>query len=515
MLRRRRQIAQTIHHHDPSPSYASSSDNEDEQEEILLRHHEQDDADDDDEEEEAEQERLLSEQHGEANESPTSSSLKRRQTDADIAKALNDQTLLEDPKKKKQRLTLTTSKLVSPEGLIRVRHEFGKIHYRPPPKRESSNKEKRLSQEVQASAVYLKRLIQSYEDFAMDLAPNMHYSDTFRKIQDLGGKKEVRDYLNTMRQEICREHLHKVYGTERAEKFINELEYGRQSFDDGAVRGGDKDEEEEEEGKDNEAVGNVVSRQGSVAKEQDKNVPSKKVNKERKSNDDDSDDDYEASFDDVQPSIQTNKESPRTEDGVDSNSYTAHPDDDDLNDHHHDTNHDDNEEEHSPDLQEPTADIQEPFETNNNTQQQDETPFVSNNDEHSHHHQEDNHDITMTSTEINDPSNISSSNQVMEHFHTQDSTHIMFQSQENNMVNMTQDTVGMLFGTGTSSLGQTQGLSQETLVFNASLSLTQTQPDYEATQDTLIVDASQEMGNTQNTCNDTGSSSYNGGSQDY
>ena len=66
----------------------------------------------------------------------------------------------------------------------------------------------------------------SYQRFANEIAPNMHHVDTFHKIQDLGSKKQVREYLNTMREEVCKEHMSKIYGVKRTEKLMHELEYG-------------------------------------------------------------------------------------------------------------------------------------------------------------------------------------------------------------------------------------------------------------------------------------------------
>ena len=185
--------------------------------------------------EEQEQERLLSEQHGEANEGPASSSSNKRQSDADIADALNSN---EAVKKKKLRVTLTAPKLTGPQGLIRIRHEFGtQVKFRQPKpvkagKDKKIAKRKQFERDIHASAVYAGKLMQAYQEFAIDIAPNMHYNDTFHKIQDLGSKKDVRDYLDTMRQEVCKEHLEKIYGRDKAEKFVHELENGLQTAKD-------------------------------------------------------------------------------------------------------------------------------------------------------------------------------------------------------------------------------------------------------------------------------------------
>jgi hypothetical protein len=220
--------------HSNLPHDASSS----EDEEDRLRR---------EEEEELEQEHLLSRQFGEANEAPNSSSNKRsrQQTDAEIADALNSKSSSTTSdgtnKKKKKRLVLNETKLTGSKGLIFIRREFpSKLKYKDPtrsimkkkpPRSASALKQKafkreQFEMEINASASYLSDLMKAYQSFAVEIAPNMHHTDTFNKIQDLGGKKIVRDYLNTMREEVCKEHLNKIYGHERTEKLVHELEHG-------------------------------------------------------------------------------------------------------------------------------------------------------------------------------------------------------------------------------------------------------------------------------------------------
>eukprot|EP00557_Chaetoceros_sp_GSL56_P004599 CAMPEP_0176505540 /NCGR_PEP_ID=MMETSP0200_2-20121128/16556_1 /TAXON_ID=947934 /ORGANISM="Chaetoceros sp., Strain GSL56" /LENGTH=598 /DNA_ID=CAMNT_0017905115 /DNA_START=99 /DNA_END=1895 /DNA_ORIENTATION=+ len=509
MLRRRRQIAQTrstLPHsslnnpygrHDPSYPSSSDDDGDEEQvdEEILLQRQHED-------EEEAEQERLLSERHGEANESSSSSSPSlKRQTDADIANAL-DQNLVQ--KKKKPRATLTATKLISPsEGVIQIRHEFGKIRYRPPKEdairsNDRMVKEKRLARDVQASAVYLSKLIQAYEDFAVNIAPSMHYSDTFRKIQDLGGKKEVRDYLNTMRQEICKEHLQKMYGKERAEKFLNELEleHGLQSSRDGLlVREREenemKDYDVDDDAYDNDKV-EEANRPVDISKLKNGNAKPSHVAKRNKNDSDQDEEDVEASFDDVRPSMTSQLDydgghdtdaqlqSFKDRSGVESNP---------TNQAQVDPNSEDDDENREDDVEDPSADAHNLFFEKDKVQH-DEIIHASNNDgEGSTHEQEEEEKVE----EKEDPSD---DNQAVEYFQTQDSStnYVMFQSQENSAMAMTQDT-SILLG---ASLGQTQEMSQDTLVvLGASLGQTQ-----EMSQDTSIL-LGASLGQTQEMSQDT------------
>ncbi len=200
------------------PNLHDSSSSEDEEDQLLR--------------EEREQERLLSEQHGEASEDPASGTSRKRQSDAEIADALNSNDA--SVKKKKPRLKLTEEKLTGADGLIRVRHEFtSKARYRQPNpinmknvKDKKAAKRKQFERDVKASAQYVSKLMNCYREFAMDIAPNMHYNDTFLRIQELGKKKMVREYLESMRLEICREQLEKQHGRDKAEKYMHELDHG-------------------------------------------------------------------------------------------------------------------------------------------------------------------------------------------------------------------------------------------------------------------------------------------------
>ncbi len=202
------------------------------------------------EEEEEEQERLLSMQHGEANEAASRKSSNnkrsRQQTDAEIANALNSKSsstdgVDESGKKRMKRVVLDETKLTGSRGLIAIRREFPiRLRYKDPKQellkmRKSRSlsdserralKQKQFDMEVNASANYISSLMDAYQTFAMDIAPNMHYTDTFNRIQDLGSRKMVREYMDNMREEICREHMNKIYGVERTDKLMRELEYG-------------------------------------------------------------------------------------------------------------------------------------------------------------------------------------------------------------------------------------------------------------------------------------------------
>ena len=286
-----------------STSLNDSSSSEDE-EDLLIQH-------------ELEQERLLSEEHGEANEAPANATTKKRQSDSEIANALNANNA---EKRKKPRMTLTVKKLTGPTGLIAIRHDFEKVKYRKPkPVKAGKNKDKKLMQkkqferEIQASASYLGKVMLAYQEFALDIAPNMHYNDTFIKIRELGSKGELKTYLNTMREDICRQQLDKEYGSVKAERYMNELENGLQ-----ASSGGNDYEDQY-----NDVGGTGVSRrlasleamdddnEISSNSKSDSDLQTSQILKETdKSNSlandsEKEDDEMEASFDDVVPTQAT------------------------------------------------------------------------------------------------------------------------------------------------------------------------------------------------------------------
>lgn len=177
-----------------------------------------------------EQERALSMSHGEASED--SPGIKKQQTDAEIANALN----ANDATKRKRRLVLTEADLTGSKGLIKIRHNFpSKLRYRQPnfhtgvSNRNVVSKRKRVEQEIQAAATYTSSLMQNYEEFATELMPTEHFTDTLNKIQDLGSKKQVKAYLDIMREEVCKQYIEGIHGKEKTEKLFNELEYGLQT----------------------------------------------------------------------------------------------------------------------------------------------------------------------------------------------------------------------------------------------------------------------------------------------
>ncbi|GFH44649.1 hypothetical protein CTEN210_01123 [Chaetoceros tenuissimus] len=260
-------------------------------------------------EDEEEEERLVSQEQP-----TTQTNSKKRQTDADIANDLNTGTV----KPKKPRMVLTSAKLTGPDGFLKIRHNFpSQVKYRPPKSLKKDSKRKFFERDIHASAVYIGKLMQAYQQFAIDIAPNMHYNDAFIKIRDLGSKKDVKDHVNMMRQEVCKAHLEKVYGREKAERFVDELEHGFRTGEKETVdefelmerdtgRGvaqrlanlvGENDDEEE--------VNNDGSEKESEKQDNSLNASATTTGNEKAGNstmqDSDDDEEMEANFDDVSP----------------------------------------------------------------------------------------------------------------------------------------------------------------------------------------------------------------------
>ena len=179
---------------------------------------------------EAEQERLLSEQFGEAGEAPAEK--RKTTTDQDIAAELAG----EVRRAKKSRPTLQPSDLVGPSGLNRIKNEFNdQVRYRGGADRarlraKKGGSQKKLTRdqlkraELNAAAAYSRDLVGAYRSFCRDLFPPMAFEDTVSRIESLGSKKEVKDYVEVMREDVRRQHLVKIYGAAKTDRMLSELE---------------------------------------------------------------------------------------------------------------------------------------------------------------------------------------------------------------------------------------------------------------------------------------------------
>ena len=185
--------------------------------------------------EEEEEERLLSEQHGEASDDGP----KRKRTqptafsEADAAAAKEFE---EKVRVKKPRPSLKLDDLKGSKGLVLVRRSFpNQCKYREGSSKrpivtgaKSSKVAQKMNQQAQitAAARYSRSLMSAYRSFARGLFPSLAPEDVLLKVEDMGSKKEIKDYLQIMRNEVRKEYLEGIYGVEKTERVLHELENG-------------------------------------------------------------------------------------------------------------------------------------------------------------------------------------------------------------------------------------------------------------------------------------------------
>jgi hypothetical protein len=155
------------------------------------------------------EEEALSAHHGEAQEARG----EKRKTEADDVEQLYDEKLKKKPRIPRPKLT--AENLTGVNGLIRLPMEFKAIHYRGEKK------------DVKAAAAYSRSLMKAYTSFCSDLFPSAAFEDVLTTIEEkLGGKKEVKTYVQHLRDDVRNRHVEKLYGKEKAEKMLLELEDG-------------------------------------------------------------------------------------------------------------------------------------------------------------------------------------------------------------------------------------------------------------------------------------------------
>lgn len=193
--------------------------------------------------EEEEEERRLSAEHGEAGEDNPSrrkrpANSRGNQTTFSEADAAAAKEFEDKVRAKKSRPVLQPAHLKGSKGLVFIRRSFPTqvIKFRAPSAASKvlgagarSNKyAQKMNQQAQitAAAQYSRSLMSGYRGFASELFPSLAPEDVFLKIEDLGSKKEVKDFLQIMRDELRREYLDKIYGADKAGRILNELEHG-------------------------------------------------------------------------------------------------------------------------------------------------------------------------------------------------------------------------------------------------------------------------------------------------
>jgi hypothetical protein len=89
-------------------------------------------------------------------------------------------------------------------------------------------KKRQQTSQINMAARYSSSLLTAYTDFARSLFPSLAPADVFLKIEALGSKREVKDFLQVMRDDVRKEYLLKVYNgdVEKVERLLSELEYG-------------------------------------------------------------------------------------------------------------------------------------------------------------------------------------------------------------------------------------------------------------------------------------------------
>ena len=172
------------------------------------------DSDDDDESlSERHEEQALSNEHGEAEEARVG---EKRKSAQELQAEYGEET-----KKRAPRPKLTTEHLTGMNGFIRVPLDFKTLAFR------GKNRK-----DVKAAAAYSRALMQAYANFSNQLFPGASLQDNLLTIEKLGTKKEVKDYMQHMREGVRNRHVEALYGQEKAERMIQELQVGlRQQYD--------------------------------------------------------------------------------------------------------------------------------------------------------------------------------------------------------------------------------------------------------------------------------------------
>ena len=324
---------------------------------------------------------MLSELHGEAGddgvEEAPSGKRKRQALTASTEEDASASAEFEEKMRRKRlasRPALDASHLKGAKGLVAVRRSFpSKVrrfrHVTPPAaaaNRSSKNPRSaaiaaRLATKstLDAAAAYSSSLMSAYDNFARAIFPSLAAADVFLKIESLGSKKEVKDYLQVMRDDMRREYLIGVLGKERTDRILHELEYGmrasvnlqneldvqrgdfrgRDEPDAGGggvaprmgVRGGDSDDEEAApSGAPRERAANPYATRARAADDENSEVEASQAvggadepngtaegSEEKAGEGEDDEPEAEATFDDVAPTQSAHDGSKEGEDGDD------------------------------------------------------------------------------------------------------------------------------------------------------------------------------------------------------
>lgn len=188
----------------------------------------------DEDEDEHEAEALLSRKHGEASEAgggggrdpntKTKANQKRgaSATDQDIADEYAEQ---EKERKKKARRkvqqTITPEDLIKPKGLTVVRNGIApRFHSFP----DGSGSKAKYTNTTRSMAKFSRRLVSSYADWMESVTGGLSIHETQWKLRSLGSKTQVKQYLTDMRKSVRDDHVERLLGLEKAQRLLGQLD---------------------------------------------------------------------------------------------------------------------------------------------------------------------------------------------------------------------------------------------------------------------------------------------------
>ncbi|GMH88260.1 hypothetical protein TL16_g11105 [Triparma laevis f. inornata] len=119
---------------------------------------------------------------------------------------------VESKRKKRPKLELGKEGLLSSTGLVSIHRTF-------------SSKLTSLKGRGNEKA-YAKNVSRLYREFANGLFGGLHWEDVLMRVEGAGGKEDVKNYLNMMRENERREGLEKRFGYEGAEKILRAMGMG-------------------------------------------------------------------------------------------------------------------------------------------------------------------------------------------------------------------------------------------------------------------------------------------------
>lgn len=174
----------------------------------------------------------------------------------------NDEQLDERTKRRKPSRTrqtrMTPGRLTAPDGLIRIKNEFPKLmqsrynQILALQERQAYGKEARQRGEnaqrhekLLASASYSRALLSQYRKVFEDLSSKplfvtsgdeivsstsgsrpLSFMDALFEVERIGSNRTVRRYVDAMRDDVRREYLGKMWGKEKTDRLLRELEQG-------------------------------------------------------------------------------------------------------------------------------------------------------------------------------------------------------------------------------------------------------------------------------------------------